>query len=137
MVLFIDLDILLDAVLTREPFDFYAVRVLSLVDSGNHVLYTSAHSLINVYYFTKKIAGQPAALKSISLLREKLEIAPTNNKAIGYALASDFTDIEDAVQYDIALQNKCKVIITRNIKDYQKSSIPVMTAEQYLRSTFG
>jgi len=136
MILFIDSDVLLDAVLMRVPFDDFALKVLSLIDREDHTLYASAHSLLNVYYIASKIAGKPAALKSIGLLEQKLNIASTNDMAIRTALTSDFSDVEDGVQYAIALDNRCKIIITRNIKDYSKSSIPVMTAEQYLRSNF-
>lgn len=134
MNLFIDSDILLDALLIRQPHHNFAMEILSLVDARDFVLFSSAHSLLNVYYFTSKIAGKNAAKKSVSLLEQKLNIVPTAKMAIRSGLVSDFTDFEDAVQYAIALENDCQVIITRNIKDYIKSNIPVMTAEQYLKS---
>ena len=134
--LFIDSDILLDAILLREPYDGYAVKVLSLIDRNDHSLYASAHSLLNVYYFTRKIAGKVPSIKSIGLLEKKLNIADTTNTAIRTALSLDFTDIEDAVQYAIALDNNCNIIITRNLRDYAKSNIPVMTAEQYLKMIY-
>lgn len=136
MILFIDSDVLLDAILIRAPFDDFAIKVLSLVDREDYILYASAHSLLNVYYVASKIAGKTAAMKSISLLEQKLNIAPTHNLAVRIALSSDFNDFEDAVQYAIALENKCKIIVTRNIRDYTKSSIPVMTAEQYIKSIY-
>lgn len=132
MNLFIDSDILLDAVLIRIPYYDSALELLSLVDRDGFTLYSSAHSLLNVYYITRKIAGKVAATKSVSLLQEKLRIADTNTLRSG--LSSDFSDVEDAVQYAIALENNCRIIITRNLRDYSKSSIPVMTAEQYLKS---
>jgi len=134
MNLFIDSDILLDALLIRQPHDTFAMEILSLADSEDFTLFSSAHSLLNVYYFTSKIAGKDAARKSVSLLEQNINIAATTKTAIRSGLVSDFTDTEDAVQYAIALENNCTVIITRNIKDYMKSSIPVMTAEQYLKS---
>ncbi|MGV3761808.1 hypothetical protein [Parapedobacter sp.] len=50
-------------------------------------------------------------------------------------MTTAFNDIEDAVQYTIALANRCDMIITPNLKDYKKSLLPVMTAEQYLKTT--
>jgi predicted nucleic acid-binding protein len=49
-------------------------------------------------------------------------------------LNSDFKDFEDAVQYYSAIKAGCKVIITRNGKDFKKSTIPIMTANEYLNS---
>ncbi|HEX2968284.1 MAG TPA: PIN domain-containing protein, partial [Bacteroidales bacterium] len=50
------------------------------------------------------------------------------------ALQSEFPDFEDSIQYFSALDSKrIDVIITRNIKDYKKSDIPVMTPGDYLK----
>jgi len=54
------------------------------------------------------------------------------------AYDSRFIDVEDAIQYFTALQNKSvEYFITRNIKDYLKYSntpLPVLTPFQFLRS---
>lgn len=57
-----------------------------------------------------------------------------NEETIEKGLNSDFSDFEDAVQYFSALQSGCTVIITRNGKDFRKSTIPIMTADEYLKS---
>ncbi len=134
MKLFIDSDILLDAILLREPYHDFALKVLSLTGMKDHALSISAHSLLNVYYFTRKIAGKSAAAKSVGLLENKLLVLPTEGISIRSALITSFTDIEDAVQYTIALNGHCDIIITRNLKDFKKSQLPVMTAEQYLKT---
>src|SRR5690606_2629752 len=124
MTLFIDSDILLDAVLRREPYHDSALKILSLADLENHALYVSAHSLLNVYYFTRKLTNKSTAAKSIGLLEDKMHVLPTNGGAIRTALSTAFPDIEDAVQHAIALANHCDMIITRNLKDYKASQIP-------------
>ena len=43
-------------------------------------------------------------------------------------------DFEDAVQFYTALQSNCSIIITRNGRDFKNSTIPIMTAEEYLNS---
>ena len=42
-------------------------------------------------------------------------------------------DLEDGIQYYVAMENYADVIITRNKKDFKLSTIPVMTAEEYLK----
>jgi len=50
------------------------------------------------------------------------------------ALKNDFEDFEDLIQYSIALQvNGLEAIITRNVKNYRKSAIAVMTPLIYLK----
>jgi len=55
-----------------------------------------------------------------------------NEKIIDLALNSDFSDFEDAIQYYSALENNIDVLITRNLKDYKKAQISVLTAHDFL-----
>lgn len=55
-----------------------------------------------------------------------------NNKILELALASDFKDFEDAIQYYTALENHLDIIISRNKKDVKSSVLPVLTAKEYL-----
>lgn len=49
------------------------------------------------------------------------------------ALNSDFKDFEDALQNFSAIQNgEISIVLTRNIKDFKKSDLAVMTPETYL-----
>jgi hypothetical protein len=66
-------------------------------------------------------------------LFELVDILKVDSDTVKSALASDFKDFEDSIQYFAAQEHK-KVdgIITRNIKDYKDSSLPVMTPETFL-----
>ena len=93
---------------------------------------TSAVAFVNVNYFFGKFA--PATrLQSLSKLRSIVSIIQVNEQIIDLALSSNFNDFEDAVQYYSAISVGCDAIITRNLKDYKYSTIPVLTAEQFLR----
>jgi len=66
-------------------------------------------------------------------LRLVLNVLPLDNKIIGLALNDEtFKDFEDGLQYFTAIENEQDIIITRNLKDYKMSQIPVMTARQFL-----
>ena len=134
--IFIDSDILLDIILERHPYYEWALGILLLVDQDQkaYSACTSVHSLLNAHYLTKKYSGEKSARNSIRLLVNKLDIITEDRKIVENALASGFSDFEDAVQYHAAISVKADVIITRNIKDYKQSTIPVLTAEQFLRS---
>lgn len=133
-MIFIDSDILLDVTLNRQPHEKYAMQLLTLRDTHNITLCTSASSLLNVYYFATKAAGKSQARNIITTLKNKITILSTDIHAINSALTSDFEDFDDAVQYHTALSNHAKLIITRNLKDYKKSAIPFMTADQYMKT---
>jgi predicted nucleic acid-binding protein len=133
--IFIDSDILLDILLDIHPFYDWAMGILLLVDQKQYLGCTSVHSLLNAHYFAKKYSGEKAARASIKLLVSKLNIITEDASIVEDAIASKFADFEDAVQYYAAIRAKADVIITRNIKDYKESTIPVLTAEQFLRNT--
>jgi hypothetical protein len=51
------------------------------------------------------------------------------------ALNSKFKDFEDALQNFAATRSgEIDVIITRNVKDYSKSQIAVLTPEDFIKS---
>jgi hypothetical protein len=51
------------------------------------------------------------------------------------ALQSGFSDFEDGLQYFCALDNKhIDAIITRNVKDYKNSTLPVLTPGDFLKT---
>ncbi|NLG17604.1 MAG: hypothetical protein GX556_09775 [Fibrobacter sp.] len=62
-----------------------------------------------------------------------VDIQKVDSDIVKSALSSDFKNFEDSIQYFAAQQHKkADCIITRNIKDYKDSSLPVMTPETFL-----
>ena len=62
-------------------------------------------------------------------------VAPALNatgSVVDESIVSEFDDFEDAMQYYSALKVNADVIITRNIKDFAKSKITVMTTSDFL-----
>ena len=129
--IFIDSDVLLDALLKRPEFSLAAMNILSLSNGMN--LYTSSVVFVNVHYFLDKFERQSKFLL-LRKLRRAIRIVNVDEKIIDSALSSGVNDFEDAVQHFAALSARCEIIITRNLKDYKHSSIPVLTPEQFLQT---
>jgi predicted XRE-type DNA-binding protein len=74
-------------------------------------------------------------MEKLKILISLIEIATINKATIVEAINSEFKDFEDALQ-NFAAQNdqEIQVIVTRNVKDFKKSRLPVMNPETYLRS---
>ena len=131
--IFFDSDILLDLILVRHPFYDWALGAFLLFENKEYTGYASVHSLLNVHYMAKKKSGEKSARASIKLLSTKLTIINEDGLIVDKAIESPFSDFEDAVQYYAAISANCDVIVTRNIKDYKQATIPVLTAEQFLK----
>ena len=132
--LFVDSDVLMDMLLNREPF--FAYTNFLLYESTSRPLKLSTSSLIiaNINYILEKKLGVSTAKEAIRKLIKLVQILPFESDIIALALDSKISDFEDAVQNLIAERYECDVLITRNIKDYKQATIPVLTAEQFLRT---
>jgi len=53
------------------------------------------------------------------------------------AFFSETSDYEDAVMIETAKRIKADVIVTRNLRDYKETAIPVMEPERFLRELCG
>lgn len=64
-----------------------------------------------------------------------LEVVTTDKKNISDALESNFNDFEDALQnFSAQNSNQIVIIITRNISDYNKSKLVIITPENFLKT---
>jgi sialic acid synthase SpsE len=118
----------------REPFYEAIAKLASLADTGKLTLVVSPISFATVNYFLSKFETAEIARKKLRKFKIISEICKLDEPIIEKGLNSSFKDFEDSLQYFSAIASDCEVIITRNGKDFKKSSIPVMTADEYLKS---
>lgn len=130
---FVDTNIVIDLLAKREPFYKDAQDLFTLSDKGEIELQISSLTFANAYYSIVKHYKTEDARKYLLKFKVLVKILPLDDKAIELALASDFGDFEDGLQYFIAMDYESAIIITRNKKDFKTSKIPVMTAGEYLK----
>jgi len=133
--LFIDTDVIINFIIDRQPFSREAAQVFTLIDQRKVKGYASALSYSNIYYVLRNYASHKKVITMLNELSDLVGILKVDDDIIKTSLASDFKDFEDAIQHYTAQENKrIDVIITRNIKDYKKSALPVMTPETFLKT---
>lgn len=131
--LFIDTNIVLDLLSRREPFYEESANLFSLADLKIIELSISSLTVANTSYTLLRQTNSKSAKEILRKLRLIIKILPLDDKIIGLALNDNsFSDFEDGLQYFTALENNQDLIITRNLKDFKKSNLPVMTARQFL-----
>lgn len=129
--IFLDTNVIIDFLADRKPFSLAAAKIFNISLSGNAKIYMSAVSYNNIYYILRQSLTAAATINLLNELCEMTEIADVTKNVIKRSLKSDFNDFEDAIQYNCALSiNKIDFIITRDTKDFRKSSLPVMTPEE-------
>jgi predicted nucleic acid-binding protein len=132
--LLLDTNIVIDLLACREPFYAEAALLFSLADRQKIKLYVSALTFANTSYVLLKQKGSKESKLILRKLRLLVNVLNLDEKVIDLALNDeDFKDFEDALQYFSAIEYGLDLIITRNLKDFQQSSLPVMTAGQYVQ----
>ena len=124
---FVDSDIVLDLLSGRQPHYNYAAELFSLADENSIKLYVSSLSFANVNYILSKQLSAGQARKMLLKFKTLINVLSVNDKIIELALASDFSDFEDAIQYNTAIENGITTLLTRNLKDFKKAEIAIIT----------
>lgn len=134
----IDTDVILDFFYDREPFAEFATQLLNLCEADKIKAYTTPVIICNVYYLLRKSAKHEIIIEKIKQLLTIIEIIAIDKEVVYGALNSGFKDFEDALQNFSAIEHgQIKLILTRNVKDYKKSKLAVLTPETYLKGISG
>ncbi len=129
---FADTDIILDLLARRTPFYHSAAQVFSLAEENELKVYVSALSFANLHYILRKNLPANKTIETLKTLRKLVAVLPIDDGIIDMVLDSGLRDFEDAIQYSTALAKRLDCLITRNVRDYPKSSVAVCTAEEFL-----
>lgn len=129
---FLDTNILLDYVFERDPFFDEAVDLFQLRSNNELEFYVSALSLANLAYSIQRQKKNPGPI--INVFLDWMHVIALQKDTFLHTIPSAFKDFEDGLQYYSAATIKdMDAIITRNKKDFFPSSIPVLTASEYVK----
>lgn len=132
--IFLDTNVMMDLLSARVPFYNSIAKITSLADNGEIKMIVSALSYTTVNYLLSKIDNVDITRDKLRKFKIISEVAVLDEEIIEKGLNSNFSDFEDAVQYFSALKANCKIIVTRNTKDFKESRLPIMTPEEFLAS---
>jgi len=132
--IFIDTNIMLDLLGERKPFYDPIAKIATLAEMEKLTMVVSPISYATVNYFLAKFENAEIAKEKLRKFKIISEVCSLDEQTIEKGLNSSIKDFEDALQYFSATESDCEIIITRNGKDFKKSLLPVMTADEYLKS---
>ena len=130
---FLDSDIILDYFLKRTPFNVAARQIFQLAYNNIIEVATSSLAISNIHYVSKKQIGGQESLKLIEDFIKLCKILAVSEVEIHSAIKSNFADFEDCIQNFTAKSDpNIKGIITRNVRDYKNSALPVYSPDSFL-----
>ena len=133
MKILIDTNVILDAVLRREPHNVAAEKVFLLAAEDKVGAYITASSITDIYYLTRKYIKDEGVVRQVLLklftLFNVLDVARADcEKALEFNMA----DYEDALLAACAKRNKMDCIVTRNTKDFVNSPVKALMPDDFL-----
>ena len=129
----LDTNIILDIALKRADFFEKSKDVLILINESRFPVFITATTITDIYYILKKSKGIDLTISFIKGLIEYIDVCGVNKETILNALNSESKDFEDAVQSFSAIHCGIKIIITRNISDFQTSDLQVLTPGEFIK----
>jgi predicted nucleic acid-binding protein len=129
--IFLDTNILVDLIADRKPFSKYAVTIFNAAESKKIKLFTSSHTIATTYYLLKKYVDEKGLRQILLGLFDYITIIPVDEEVLLKGLRSNQKDFEDSIQiYCATSVEKMDCIVTRNLKDFKGSEIPVWAPDE-------
>lgn len=129
----IDTNILLDYLLTREPFYEVAKEVVRTCTEGDTKGCIAAHSITNMFFILRKDYDAEERWEMLINLCTIFDVEGIDkNKLLVGLQNADFADFEDCLQTECAKAYGAEYIVTRNIADYNASEITAILPKDFL-----
>ncbi len=133
---YVDTNILVDLVLSRQEFLPDAQRVFAIGYAGEAQLVVSALSFVNTVYLGRKYKfPMDDVLSKLRMIADFVDVADLSGQNVVDMLTSGWRDYEDATQHRSAIDEQADCIVTRNKKDFRASTLPVLTPEEFFLRT--
>lgn len=130
----VDSNVLVDFLARRGGFYELARRLMVFAEMGDYELWVSSSQVADIFYVLSnggRAASAPAARDALLAFRRFVRVRAPGEREVDRVLESDWPDFEDALVYQVATGIDASVIVTRNVRDFERSAIPVRTPGEF------
>jgi predicted nucleic acid-binding protein len=132
MKLLLDINVLLDVLLQRDPWAEPAANLLTQIERGEAEGFVAGHTLTTIHYVVSRARDRQLAAAAVTDLLRFMEVIPVEKVDFSQALVLPMEDFEDAVQAAAALKIGVDYIVTRDEKGFGGLSIPTVNSGEIL-----
>ncbi len=132
MKLLIDTNVVLDVLQKREPFYTDACKIWTLCESDAVDGYISALTFANIVYVMRRELNPDMIINILGRLALVFNLTGLVVADISFAAMMKWRDFEDAMQAATAVRLEADYIITRNVRDFDQSTIDALTPTEFL-----
>ena len=135
---FFDANIINDIYDSKRPMAKASYQCLKQCLEQGYDIVTSCDIVTNVYYITAKYTDKLNALDALEDIEALFTILPFDNALLKDAVElmkkdPSYADLEDTIQYLMAQQNGCEMIIT-NDKNFVSKDVKLYNAQEFLNT---
>ncbi|MEM9152393.1 MAG: PIN domain-containing protein [Cyanobacteria bacterium P01_F01_bin.3] len=131
MKVLFDTNVLLDALLERQPFVKDAAFLIEATETGKIEGFISATTITDIHYLVRRqTKSTKVAIDAINGLLALMDVCAVNRSVLEQSLALGLPDFEDSVQVACAMSTGLNVIVTRDVKGFIGSPIPALTPDE-------
>ena len=133
MNVLLDTNVVLDAILQREPFFQDADDIVDSSKQGAYTAFVSASTVTDIYYIAcRRLKDEKLVMERLKVLLETVNVAAVTGREIRRAIELSWNDFEDCVQFTAGERLAARYIITRDPAGFTGSGIPVLSPERFL-----
>jgi len=125
MKLMLDTNIIVDVLSRRDGYE-ESLQLVKHCELGKVEGFVSAITVTDVMYILRKHIDPSLVREAAQTLLLIVDVANVFKSDITFGFSSDMKDYEDAVQASCAERMKADYIVTRNINDFKKSTVPAI-----------
>ena len=132
MKVLIDTNVIMDEILSREPFCVDSRRVIQLCSEEDVQTFLAAHTITNLFYLLRKNLSASERRTVILSLFKTYDVVPIDSQKLTNALHNEkFKDFEDCLQVECAKAVEADYIVTRDKNDFAGSEIQCVTPAEF------
>ena len=129
----LDTCVILDALESRQPFSKDAEELFLAAANNLFTGCITAKASTDIYYLMHRHTHSDKASREVlNKLFSLFEVVDTAGMDCRRAIPSPVLDFEDAVMIETAARTEVDYIVTRNIKDFARSSVSILTPKDFL-----
>jgi predicted nucleic acid-binding protein len=128
----VDINVVLDVLLARQPWAADSALLLDAAERGKINAFVAGHTVTTAYYIVARNSTARKAATAVTDLLRIVEIVPIEATDFAQALVLGMSDFEDAVQAAAAAKVGADYVATRNERDYKKSPIKARSPSDIL-----
>jgi len=128
MKIFVDTNIFLDILLKRDNYGA-GIILFKAVKNRIYDAVIADISIVNIDYISRKVDVDIKAF--LYAVEKSFDVVGADNDIIREALKLDNRDLEDSIQYCLALYGECDCIVS-NDKGFYKGDVEVMDSSEFV-----